>query len=53
MFVKVCIMLIVAYRILIDDSEKLAYNWIERGGIFIHHTSTKSTLKKLREEGVI
>lgn len=40
-------------RILIDDTEKLANNWIERGGIFIHHTNTKTTLEKLREKGVL
>jgi len=34
--------------VLIDDRLKLKEKWVEKGGIFIHHTSTVNTLKELR-----
>ena len=33
--------------LLIDDREKLKPQWEEAGGIFIHHTTTKTTLEQL------
>src|SRR4029077_19016098 len=39
--------------ILVDDFLKYKSLWIEAGGIFIHHTSTISTLAQLRERGVL
>lgn len=39
-------------RILIDDREKLGVEWEKRGGIFVHHTDTESTLKKLQRLGI-
>ena len=39
--------------VLIDDNQQLAEKWELRGGIFIHHTSTEETLRKLKEVGVL
>jgi len=36
-------------NILIDDFEEYLKPWREAGGIAIHHTSTKSTIKALKE----
>lgn len=38
--------------VLIDDYVKYADLWRDMGGIFIHHTSAKSSLQKLRELGL-
>jgi hypothetical protein len=38
--------------ILIDDREDNVNGWIEKGGIGIIHTSTKNTIKKLKELGI-
>jgi hypothetical protein len=38
---------------LIDDRDKLREAWEKAGGIFILHTSTRSTLDKLRQCGVL
>jgi len=40
-------------KILIDDRADLGIRWVEKGGIFIHHTSTVTTLVRLRELGLI
>jgi hypothetical protein len=42
-----------ANHVLIDDRLSLQQAWEERGGIFIHHTSTERTLAMLRERGVL
>lgn len=39
--------------ILIDDRLDLGKAWEAAGGVFVHHTSAESTLKQLREYGVI
>jgi hypothetical protein len=39
--------------ILIDDNEDLKENWESRGGIFVHHTNTERTLRKLKEHGIL
>lgn len=39
--------------VLIDDRAKFGKAWGEAGGIFIHHTSAKETVRKLRDLGVI
>ncbi len=35
--------------ILIDDREDLIDQWIKKGGIGIHHTSTENTIKQLKK----
>jgi hypothetical protein len=40
-------------RVLIDDRIELSVKWTEKGGIFIHHTDTKSTLQKLVDRGIL
>ena len=40
-------------RILIDDREDLGVKWVEKGGVFIHHTDTDVTLRRLTELGVL
>jgi hypothetical protein len=35
-------------KILIDDREDTIYDWIEKGGIGIVHTSTENTIKQLQ-----
>ncbi len=40
-------------HVLIDDREELGIKWSSAGGIFIHHTSTENTLKKLKEKGIL
>ena len=40
-------------RVLIDDRSELRAMWEKKGGIFIHHTDTKSTLLKLEKAGII
>ncbi len=42
-----------ANHVLIDDRLSLKHAWENRGGIFIHHTSTESTISMLRERGVL
>jgi hypothetical protein len=40
--------------ILIDDRpEKLRDAWEQKGGFFVHHTSTAETLRILRQEGIL
>jgi hypothetical protein len=39
--------------ILIDDRIALKESWEAKGGIFVHHTDAESTLRKLRELGVL
>jgi len=39
--------------ILIDDRIDLKKNWEGAGGIFIHHINTETTIRKLRDIGVI
>lgn len=41
------------HRVLIDDRIELSKAWTDKGGIFIHHTDTKSTLQKLVEKGIL
>jgi hypothetical protein len=36
------------YNILIDDREDTIYNWIQKGGVGIVHTSTQETIKQLQ-----
>jgi hypothetical protein len=40
-------------RILIDDRIALKKNWVDAGGIFIHHINTETTIKKLSNLGII
>ena len=40
-------------RILIDDRIALKKNWVDAGGIFIHHINTETTIKKLCSLGII
>lgn len=35
--------------VLVDDKTKYQHVWEEGGGVFVHHTDTASTLRKLRE----
>ena len=39
--------------VLIDDRIALKASWEAKGGIFVHHTDTESTLKQLRAIGVL
>eukprot|EP00592_Proboscia_alata_P011588 CAMPEP_0194386840 /NCGR_PEP_ID=MMETSP0174-20130528/88772_1 /TAXON_ID=216777 /ORGANISM="Proboscia alata, Strain PI-D3" /LENGTH=243 /DNA_ID=CAMNT_0039176429 /DNA_START=298 /DNA_END=1029 /DNA_ORIENTATION=- len=39
--------------ILIDDREDLGIKWVEKGGVFVHHTCTSNTLEKLKKLGVL
>lgn len=39
--------------VLIDDRLDLRENWEARGGIFVHHTNTKRTLRKLVQHGIL
>lgn len=39
--------------VLIDDREVLAADWVSKGGIFVHHTSTETTLQQLRAHGIL
>mmetsp|Transcript_20124 Transcript_20124/g.27954 ORF Transcript_20124/g.27954 Transcript_20124/m.27954 type:complete len:168 (-) Transcript_20124:546-1049(-) len=39
--------------VLIDDREELAAKWNGAGGLFIHHTDTTSTIKMLKEHGIL
>jgi hypothetical protein len=39
--------------VLIDDRQKFQEDWEAAGGIFILHTDTVSTLRKLREKGIL
>mmetsp|Transcript_4870 Transcript_4870/g.10079 ORF Transcript_4870/g.10079 Transcript_4870/m.10079 type:complete len:396 (-) Transcript_4870:16-1203(-) len=39
--------------ILIDDRIDLKQSWEAAGGIFIHHVNTETTIRKLRDVGVI
>jgi hypothetical protein len=40
-------------KVLIDDRIKLKAKWEAKGGIFIHHTDTASTIQKLVQEGIL
>ncbi len=40
-------------HVLIDDRVSLREAWEEKGGIFVHHTSTERTLEVLRERGIL
>ncbi|KAL9186950.1 hypothetical protein ACHAXT_010670 [Thalassiosira profunda] len=40
-------------HVLIDDRLSLRDAWEQRGGIFIHHTTTERTLSMLREKGIL
>lgn len=39
--------------VLIDDRLSLKQDWVAKGGIFIHHTSTKKSLSELRGLGIL
>mmetsp|Transcript_35387 Transcript_35387/g.57324 ORF Transcript_35387/g.57324 Transcript_35387/m.57324 type:complete len:340 (+) Transcript_35387:195-1214(+) len=39
--------------IIIDDSERLGIPWEQRGGIYVHHKNTKTTLETLKRIGLI
>lgn len=39
--------------VLIDDRESLRTAWEQAGGIFVHHTSTETTLQRLTELGIL
>lgn len=39
--------------ILVDDWPKYRYKWVERGGIWITHTSAKQTINDLKRLGVL
>ena len=39
--------------VLIDDRLSLKQDWVAKGGIFIHHTSTKKSLSELRRLGIL
>jgi hypothetical protein len=41
------------FSILIDDRIDLKADWESKGGIFIHHTSTETTLKQLRDKKIL
>jgi hypothetical protein len=41
------------HSVLIDDRIHLKAAWEAKGGIFIHHTDTESTLKELRERNIL
>lgn len=38
--------------ILVDDTDKYRDRWEAAGGVFVHHTSAKDTLKQLEDLGV-
>lgn len=40
-------------HVLIDDRISLKDAWISKGGIFIHHTSTKDTIQQMIKLGII
>ncbi|CAB9527057.1 expressed unknown protein [Seminavis robusta] len=42
-----------ANAVLIDDRIELQAKWEAAGGIFVHHTNTKSTLRKLKALGLL
>ena len=39
-------------HVLIDDREDLGEKWTAKGGIFIHHTSTANSIKKMVKLGI-
>lgn len=39
--------------VLIDDRLSLQEDWVRKGGIFIHHTSTTKSLSELRRRGIL
>jgi hypothetical protein len=39
--------------VLVDDRQKYRFRWVEKGGIFILHTSAAETIAKLKELGVL
>jgi O-acetyl-ADP-ribose deacetylase (regulator of RNase III) len=41
------------FSVLIDDRQDLQQDWEAAGGIFILHTDTTSSLRQLREKGII
>ena len=40
-------------HVLIDDRLKLKNDWVQKGGIFVHHVNTKDTLRQLVSLGII
>ena len=42
-----------SHSVLIDDRESLRKAWEDKGGIFVHHTSTRRTLELLRKKGIL
>ena len=40
-------------HVLIDDRLKLKNDWVQKGGIFVHHVNTKDTLRQLVALGII
>lgn len=45
--------LIIKHSVLIDDRESLRENWEGAGGIFVHHVNADTTLKKLKDLGIV
>jgi hypothetical protein len=43
----------ISCSILIDDRLALKADWEKQGGIFIHHVKTESTLRQLRDKGIL
>jgi hypothetical protein len=39
--------------ILVDDLLKYKHIWVDNGGVFVHHTSAKSSIKQLKDLKVI
>jgi hypothetical protein len=39
--------------VLVDDRPKYRFRWVEKGGIFILHTSAAESIAKLKEIGVL
>jgi hypothetical protein len=37
--------------VLVDDTTRYAERWVERGGIFVHHTSARASIDALRTLG--
>lgn len=40
-----------AGAVLVDDTTKFADRWIDRGGIFVHHTSAAESIEELKRLG--
>ena len=37
--------------VLVDDTTKFAHLWVERGGVFVHHTSAAASINELERLG--